>query len=175
MIPKNLSIMGCHAWEALILFIVSGLVSSCASYPMIQSERPLPVAAEKTNPALSGSDNGSDPDEMSLWTDNTIMADLFSDTKARRVGDIVTIQVSESSSASNSAWTAASVTSLRYRLLLREGRMGKLIEAQMSPASISPLAWRMVTPHSCSSFRMAQSSAEGPRSPVMPGWMTRHT
>jgi flagellar L-ring protein precursor FlgH len=45
------------------------------------------------------------PDEMSLWSDTTIMTDLFSDTKARRIGDIVTIQVSETSSAKNSAST----------------------------------------------------------------------
>lgn len=105
MISANLSAQGRHVWIALMLAIVMGLVCSCTSYPTIQSERPLPVGSDNTNPALSQSDNGGAPDEMSLWADNTIMADLFSDTKARRIGDIVTIQVSESSSAENSAST----------------------------------------------------------------------
>ncbi len=105
MISANLSVQRRHVWMALILAIIAGLVCSCASYPTIQSERPFPAEWNNTNPTLSRSNDGGDPDEMSLWADNTIMADLFSDTKARRIGDIVTIQVSESSSAENSAST----------------------------------------------------------------------
>ncbi len=105
MISPNLSAKGRHAWITLILTIVAGLICSCVSYPSIQSERPFPAETDDTNPALGRSENGGDPDEMSLWADNTIMVDLFSDTKARRIGDIVTIQVSESSSAENSAST----------------------------------------------------------------------
>jgi len=33
----------------------------------------------------------------------------------------------------------------------------------------------MVTPHSRSSCWIVQSSADGPRSPTMPGWTTRQT
>ena len=68
--------------------------------------------------------------------------------------------------------TAASVTSWRYRLDFAASRIGKETDAQMSPASISPLASSAVTPHSLSPRRIAQSSAEGPRSPRMPGWIT---
>lgn len=45
-------------------------------------------------------------DEMSLWSDDIAFGDLFSDPKARRVGDILTIKIDEASSASNSADTS---------------------------------------------------------------------
>jgi len=41
----------------------------------------------------------------SLWQDNGPLSELFIDTKARRVGDIVTINIVESSSATNKAST----------------------------------------------------------------------
>ncbi len=94
-----------HVWFVLILSIWAGLVGGCAAYPTIQSQRPFPASPDSMNPARMSSDRDGDPDEMSLWVDSTIMIDLFSDTKARRIGDIVTIQVSESSSAENSAST----------------------------------------------------------------------
>ena len=75
--------------------------------------------------------------------------------------------------ASRTAATAASVTSLRYRLPFDALRIGKVRVAQMSPASISPLASSTVTPHSRSPCCTAQSSADGPRSPSMPGCTTR--
>ena len=43
--------------------------------------------------------------EGSLWTNDSAMASLFSDIKARKVGDIVTISIVESSSATESAST----------------------------------------------------------------------
>jgi flagellar L-ring protein precursor FlgH len=46
--------------------------------------------------------------EGSLWRSDSAMASLFSDIKARRVGDIVTISIVESSSASESANTDTS-------------------------------------------------------------------
>lgn len=54
-------------------------------------------------------------------------------------------------------------------------RKGKLTCAQTSPPSISALACKTVTPHSASPSSMAQSSAEGPRSPTIPGCTTKHT
>ncbi len=48
------------------------------------------------------------PSEGSLWTSHSAMASLFSDIKAHRVGDIVTISIVESSSASESAATDTS-------------------------------------------------------------------
>ncbi len=105
MTRNNLSSQGGLIGITVILVIAAGCLGGCTTYPAIQSEPPFPVATEYMDSARSRSDMQGDPDEMSLWVDNTIMADLFSDTKARRVGDIVTIQVSESSSAENSAST----------------------------------------------------------------------
>ena len=73
---------------------------------------------------------------------------------------------------SSSTATAACVTSLRYRLLLVASRIAKPTLAHTGPASNSPLASIAVTPQSASPSRIAQSSADGPRSPATPGWMT---
>ncbi|MDJ0874238.1 MAG: flagellar basal body L-ring protein FlgH [Desulfobacterales bacterium] len=92
-------------WSRTLMTIaILGLVSSCANYPTIQPIDPMPAPAHSES--VSRSPEGDvRPDEMSLWSEGTVMSDLFSDTKARRVGDIVTIQVSESSSAQNKAST----------------------------------------------------------------------
>jgi flagellar L-ring protein precursor FlgH len=45
--------------------------------------------------------------EGALYSDRSALMDLYTDTKARRVGDIVTINIIESSSASNTANTSA--------------------------------------------------------------------
>ncbi|MGN6174429.1 MAG: hypothetical protein ACTHPS_16040 [Streptosporangiaceae bacterium] len=43
----------------------------------------------------------------------------------------------------------------------------------MSPASISAFAWSTVTPQRPAPPMIAQSSEEGPRSPLGPGWTMR--
>jgi flagellar L-ring protein precursor FlgH len=48
----------------------------------------------------------SPPSDGSLWQDGAPLVCLFSDQKARTVGDIVTIKISESSAATNKASTA---------------------------------------------------------------------
>lgn len=45
------------------------------------------------------------PSDGSLWQDNAPLISLFSDQKARQVGDIVTIKIMESSTATNKAST----------------------------------------------------------------------
>lgn len=47
--------------------------------------------------------------------------------------------------------------------------------AQMGPASISAVACRIVTPHISSSFVIAQSSEDAPRSSLIPGCTIRQT
>ena len=67
-------------------------------------ETPLPSAfttVEVTQPSTEGS----------LWQDTGTMNDLFANSKARRVGDIVTINIVETSTATNSAATTTGVTS----------------------------------------------------------------
>jgi len=64
-----------------------------------------------TSPELVSFANQSTPPpvvaEGALYSDRSALMDLFSDTKARRAGDIVTINIIESSSASNTANTSA--------------------------------------------------------------------
>ncbi|MDJ0968472.1 MAG: flagellar basal body L-ring protein FlgH, partial [Kiloniellales bacterium] len=68
------------------------LISGCASYPTIQPVETQALQSRQITSPPTGDANAIPPDEMSLWSDDTIMVDLFSDTKARRIGDIVTIE-----------------------------------------------------------------------------------
>ena len=72
-------------------------------------------------------------------------------------------------SASTTASVAASVTSRRYKLDLVAARMAKGRQARTGPASSSSTARSTVTPHWLTRSISAQSRAEGPRSPGMPG------
>jgi flagellar L-ring protein precursor FlgH len=60
-------------------------------------QKPLypPTASQRPEPSAQGS----------LWEENAPLASLFSDQKARRVGDVVTIKIVESSTATNKAST----------------------------------------------------------------------
>ncbi len=100
MIPRNLFLT-----LLPLVFMGLTLIAGCAAYPTIEPVGPPPLQSRQTGPLPAEPENAMPPDEMSLWSETTIMTDLFSDTKARRIGDIVTIQVSESSSAKNSAST----------------------------------------------------------------------
>ncbi len=75
--------------------------------------------------------------------------------------------------ADRTASTAASAISLRYRSDLPTSGTGQSAAAQMSPASISSLAWRTVTPHRSAPRCTAQSTEDGPRSPTGPGCTIR--
>ena len=77
------------------------LLTSCASQQPRLVEIPEPLEDSKT-PIASQRTPGS------LWT--TESTSMFSDQKARNVGDIVTIIISESSSASKQATTATDRT-----------------------------------------------------------------
>jgi flagellar L-ring protein precursor FlgH len=60
-------------------------------------QQPVYMAAETPQPTAEGS----------LWQENGTMGELFVNPKARRVGDIVTIKIVESSKASNNASTSS--------------------------------------------------------------------
>lgn len=92
MMRKSLGAFG------LLCFLSMGLFLGCAAparlaQPMI--EQPVYMAAETPQPTADGS----------LWQENGTMGELFVNPKARRVGDIVTIKIVESSKASNNAST----------------------------------------------------------------------
>jgi len=75
----------------------------CATYPAAS----VPVAAPPPPPETAGPAQAvrADYQENSLWQASNGLSGLFLDTKARNIGDIVTIQISESSKATNQANT----------------------------------------------------------------------
>ncbi len=85
------------------------LISGCAAPAMIQSQAPpnarfeaAPVADRAASAAHLQNQTQS---SGSLWVDNGSLSDMFINAKARGVGDIVTIRIVESSSATNNAKT----------------------------------------------------------------------
>jgi flagellar L-ring protein FlgH len=89
---------------ALVLFPVAGLLTSCAGSGGRQSQSPESGAVrEKLEvddlKAVEGCSKGS------LWSDDSFFGDMFVTPKARRAGDVLTIKIVESSSASNTAST----------------------------------------------------------------------
>jgi flagellar L-ring protein FlgH len=94
--PWSLSVikLGC------LCFLAMGFLWGCAApirqaQPMVEQQPPLFMAAESPPSSVEGS----------LWQENGTMGELFINPKARRVGDIVTIKIVESSKASNIAST----------------------------------------------------------------------
>jgi flagellar L-ring protein FlgH len=94
-----------HAFKCFSMLFSCLLLLACVSNPSKTAALPntatpafTPVAMPPTNPPpVQGMSNGS------LWTDNT--SSFWQDVKARRLGDILTITVSEKSEASKKAAT----------------------------------------------------------------------
>jgi len=81
------------------------LLGGCATPygGMTVSENPVAINGPPPQPVPVPQ---ASTDDMSLWSEDMGFGDLFSDPKARRAGDVITIQIAESSSASNSADTS---------------------------------------------------------------------
>jgi flagellar L-ring protein precursor FlgH len=102
------SIRGLPSWgfsvikSGCLLLLSMGCLWGCTApikqiHPITEQQRPpLYMASETPQPAAEGS----------LWQENGTMGELFINPKARRVGDIVTIKIVESSKASNNATTS---------------------------------------------------------------------
>ena len=81
------------------VFWVAALIG-CATYPTATAPvAPAPPAPETV------SAHRPDYQENSLWQASNGLSGLFLDTKARNIGDIVTIEIAESSKATNKANT----------------------------------------------------------------------
>jgi flagellar L-ring protein FlgH len=85
--------------RVMIAFLLVGCAAPYGG--AMVSENPVAVEPPPPVPVQQ-----SQVDDMSLWSENVGFGDLFSDPKARRAGDVITIKVAESSSASNSADTS---------------------------------------------------------------------
>lgn len=84
--------------KGFLYVFMTGFLFGCAA-PLKQAGQAL------EQPYFSGVETHQANTEGSLWQNTAVMNDLFSNPKARRVGDIVTIKIVESSKASNSAST----------------------------------------------------------------------
>lgn len=88
--------------NALVVLMVATALSACShtadrGRDFTEDELSLPVEEFTSDVKSPGS----------LWSENAKFYDMFSDHKARRVGDIVVVQVLESSSADKEAKTEA--------------------------------------------------------------------
>lgn len=68
----------------------------------VQSKAPVYGQAQAPTPAIAP----APPSDGSIWRDNADLVSMFTDRKARTVGDIITIKITESSAATNKASTA---------------------------------------------------------------------
>jgi len=96
-----------HGLRSAAAILVCGLLLSCSAGRTAVSSSP-PTVVDPTPPtvAVRPIDPQPTPEETgSLWRDDGQFADFFRLPKARRVGDIVTVKIVESSSAVNQAGT----------------------------------------------------------------------
>jgi len=115
----------------ILMALISGMIvlSSCTGMPfnMRHGNHPVQPVQKK---ALINSDQEQDPAAMaSLWRNDTVR-DLFQDLRAFRVGDLVTINIVETSKASKKANTKtgrqSSINAGISNLLGWEGKIGKI-------------------------------------------------
>lgn len=85
----------------IMIFIIIGCGTANVNKKAANIVKPVADTdiSNACNTAASAKEDGS------LWQDNGPLSELFIDTKARRAGDIVTIKIVESSSATNKAST----------------------------------------------------------------------
>ncbi len=76
--------------------------AGCAATSSDTPARPAPFPG----PVYSKTQEAPQPAEGGLWTEDGLLGDLYGTAKARRVGDILTVRIVESSSATNKASTA---------------------------------------------------------------------
>jgi len=98
-------VFACHKWNALARLVFAGLLllslSACAALNMhhnLKPLTPLPIPAEPESLAAH-------PANGAIWQAGTNVS-LFSDNRANRVGDLITVLIQENSSASNNTNTA---------------------------------------------------------------------
>ena len=110
--------------ELFILVLLFASLAGCAAtrqtLPPVAETMPLKKEIHvESQPLPAPEFNGS------LYATSSSFNDFFVDTKARKIGDIVTVKISESSSATNSADTKTGRTSsLEAGLEIRRFRHG---------------------------------------------------
>jgi flagellar L-ring protein FlgH len=94
-----------NAHQNLILIMIVAALGACSHTPkdvdLSENELSMPMGNQSEYTQSPGS----------LWTPTAKYSDMYSDHKARQVGDLIIIQISESSSADKEAKTGASKNS----------------------------------------------------------------
>jgi flagellar L-ring protein precursor FlgH len=104
------------------LLLITACLAGCAAPSAVQpGTRGVTAASAEAYPKQKQT-KWDDPtatrsSEGSLWADNGSLSEMFINAKARRAGDIITIRITESSSASNNASTnTGRTTSMSFGL-----------------------------------------------------------
>jgi flagellar L-ring protein precursor FlgH len=103
------NIAGKFEFWAILVLLGIGLAGCAGVSGMgrpVQSQASSFDAAQQTTTPYLPDTVPAPPSDGSLWQDDAPLASMFSDQKARAVGDIVTIKITESSAATNKASTA---------------------------------------------------------------------
>lgn len=89
-----------------VLFLCVAVWGCASPAPSPPVHSPQPVQAAPTYiPTETMNARASRPTDGSLWDDRGGLSEMFANVKARRIGDLITIRIVESSKASNSAST----------------------------------------------------------------------
>lgn len=92
----------------LALWFVLIMLAGCSSATTTRSTNiastPTPVMAQSVR--MQGTSDDFVPSQGSLWVEQGGLSEMFINQKARRIGDIVTIKIVETASATNQASTA---------------------------------------------------------------------
>ena len=98
--------------QKLISRIIAGFFTSALLFLLLgcsgSRQNVQPAVQKMPSPELRMPRTGISPEDNggSLWQARSSFNGLFIDTKARNIGDIVTVQIKESAQASNKAKTA---------------------------------------------------------------------
>lgn len=96
--------------HAVLLVAFAFLLLQACSHSTMDALREKEFTEDEIYPPVDETGEGV-KSPGSLWSENAKINDMFSDSRARRVGDIVTVRIIESSSADKEAKTEASRTS----------------------------------------------------------------
>jgi len=96
---------------SLIIALLIMLCNCTSSSKSVQQTTHVAPSTEQVATAPTDIAVAPEVHDGSLWSDNGLFNDMFQDVKARKVGDIVTIKIEESSRATNKANTKAGRTS----------------------------------------------------------------
>ncbi|MGC8490250.1 MAG: flagellar basal body L-ring protein FlgH [Syntrophobacteraceae bacterium] len=152
------------AGAAIVVVLVSGCAGMQAQKPQIPAYAPPAIMSTPTPLPAAGPPPASLAPTGSLWHQGG--ESLFSDIKAHRVGDLVTITVSENSTGSNTAATTAS------RASTSQGSIGFSGVGVGAAGIASPKGQFSFGPYNTSFSRSYKGSGSTSRTDTVSAYMT---